>query len=115
MQLGHLLLAHIDIPERLLGALVVLVLAILIVLISRGVRGSPTGLVARPGAPLCTCGVATKWKLPDNHWHCERCNVPVMRPLACATCKGPGRWLRESNAWGCDHCRVVLPAAAARM
>ena len=45
-------------------------------------------LVARPGAPVCTCGSSTKWKLPDNHWHCERENVPGLRPLACTTCKG---------------------------
>lgn len=115
MQLGHLLLAHIDIPERLLGALVILVVAIVIVLVSRLLRGSPTGLVARPGAPVCSCGTPAKWKFPDNHWHCERENVPVMRPLACQTCNGPGRWLRESHAWGCDNCRVLIAPAGSRV
>lgn len=112
MQLGHLLLAHIDIPEQLLGALVVLVLSLVVFGILKMVQGSPRGLVTRPGAPICACGTPTKWKLPDNHWHCEPENVPVMRPLACLTCNGPGRWLRESGAWGCDRCRVLLPPAA---
>ena len=114
MPLGHLLLAHIDIPEQLLGALVILVLSIVIALVARGVRGSPKGTVARPGAPLCECGTQTKWMLPDNHWHCDHCKLPVIRPLACMTCKGPGRWLRDSSAWGCDRCRVLLPPSAPR-
>jgi len=114
MRSGQVLLAHIDIPERLVGALVVLVLAVVVALVTRVIRGSPKGMVVRPGAPSCACGTVTKWMLPDHHWHCERCNLPVLRPLACSTCHGPGRWLRESNAWGCDRCRVLLPPAAPR-
>lgn len=115
MQLAHLLLAHIDIPAQLVGALVVLIISILIALVGRGIRGAPKGLLVRPGAPPCVCGTVTKWKLPDNHWHCEKCNLPVSRPFACPTCKGPGRWLRESNAWGCDQCRALIPSATARV
>ncbi len=115
MQLGHLLLAHIDIPAQLVGALVVLVVSILVVVISRAFRSAPTGLVARPGSPICSCGTPTKWKQSDNHWHCEPENVPVMRPLACQTCNGPGRWLRDSNAWGCDNCRVLIAPVASRV
>lgn len=115
MQLGHLLLAHIDIPAQLVGALVILIGSIVVVLISRAMRGSPKGTVARPGAPTCECGTVTKWMLGDNHWHCDRENIPVMRPLACTTCNGPGRWLRDSNAWGCDNCRVLIAPVASRV
>jgi len=127
------LLAHIDIPPRLLGSLIVLGI-VLIIWFFKAVFSAPT--VTRTNAPVCpTCGQQAHWLTPQNFWNCMRCNRPVQpaavgqppapmpgqppinpytgQPIpppgpTCATCHGPGRWLAEANAWGCDRCRQLI-------
>ncbi len=125
------LLAHIDVPPRLLASLIVLGI-VLVIWFFKAVFSSPT--VTRTGAPSCTtCGQQAHWLTPQNYWNCMRCNRPVPpagAPMAgqppinpytnqpipqqppqgptCAMCGGPGRWLADANAWGCDRCRQLI-------
>jgi ribosomal protein L37AE/L43A len=117
------LLAHIDIPPRLLASLIVLGF-VLVIWFFKAILSKPA--VTRTGAPTCTtCGQQAHWLMPQNYWNCMRCNKPVQtatnpytgQPIqqqaqppgpTCATCGGPGRWLADSNAWGCDHCRQLI-------
>lgn len=130
------LLAHIDIPPRLLASLIVLGI-VLVIWFFKAVLSSPA--VTRTNAPACTtCGQQAHWLTPQNYWNCMRCNRPVqpampgaqpmpgappMNPYgappnqaqmqpppgpSCATCGGAGRWLPEANAWGCDRCRQLI-------
>jgi len=117
------LLAHIDVPPRLLASLIVLGI-VLVIWIFKAMFSSPT--VTRTAAPSCTtCGQQAHWLTPQNYWNCMRCNTPVQPAMTggpqpmppqqaqpqgptCATCGGPGRWLADSNAWGCDRCRQLI-------
>lgn len=130
------LLAHIDIPPRLLASLIVLGF-VLVIWFFKAILGKPT--VTRTGAPTCTtCGQQAHWLTPQNYWNCMRCNKPVQPAMTggpqpmpgqppinpytgqpiqqqaqppgptCTTCGGPGRWLADSNAWGCDRCRQLI-------
>ena len=131
------LLAHIDIPPRLLGSLIVLGICLLIWFFKAIL--STEKKVPQSAGPSCpTCGGKASWAVPGNHWKCFRCNQAVampgqMQPMGgpppqnpyaqqppmqqmqpqpqvpfCGTCGGPGRWLPEANAWGCDRCRQLI-------
>ena len=70
------LLAHIDIPPRLLASLIVLGI-VLVIWFFKAVLSSGT-TVSRAGAPTCTtCGQQAHWLTPQNFWNCMRCNKPV--------------------------------------
>jgi DNA-directed RNA polymerase subunit RPC12/RpoP len=122
------LLAHIDIPPRLLGSLIVLGICLIVWFFKAVFSGPEKGLSQqRPGAPSCaTCGAQARWLMPQNYWNCDRCNKPVVvgapapppvvtQPVVqqqqfCGACGTPGRWIPESNAWGCDRCRHLIQA-----
>jgi ribosomal protein L37AE/L43A len=73
------LLAHIDIPPRLLGSLIVLGICLVIwffkAILSTDTKASQT---AGPSCP--TCGGKASWATPQNYWNCFRCNRPVPMP-----------------------------------
>ncbi len=73
------LLAHIDIPPRLLGSLIVLGI-VLVIWFFKAVFSSPA--VTRTNAPACsTCGQQAHWLTPQNYWNCMRCNRPVQAAM----------------------------------
>lgn len=72
------LLAHIDLPPKLIASIVVLVLALIIWGIAAIVKaGSKPQQHFTPGAPPCpTCFGPARWNY--NGWVCDRCRCAVV-------------------------------------
>ena len=97
------LLAHIDIPPKLLASLIVLGLVLVIFVIKKVVGG---------GTKAPQPGVAPP---PQGFVPPPPQGFAPPPPPVCPTCGTQGRWLVESNAWGCDRCRALIgPPNAAR-
>ncbi|MBL0212353.1 MAG: hypothetical protein IPQ07_00445 [Myxococcales bacterium] len=76
----RVLLAHIDIPPRLLASLVVLGI-VLVIWFFKAVFSSASAPPVQAGAPPCpTCRGLARWYPATNQWHCDRCNRPVPAP-----------------------------------
>ena len=130
------LLAHIDIPPRLLGSLIVLGIC-LVIWFFKAILSSPAKPPQAPPpgppgqnpwgqAPPPGANPYAQQPPPPgaNPWGAQQPPQAGYNPYAqqqppvqqaqapqtpfCGTCGGPGRWLPESNAWGCDRCRQLI-------
>ncbi len=77
----HALAAHIDIPPKLLGSLIVLGLALIVwAIVAIAKSGSKPQVHHAPNTPPCnTCGGPARWNY--NGWVCDRCQRQVI-PMA---------------------------------
>ncbi len=78
MDTASVLLAHIDLPPKLIGSLVVLVLALIIWgIVALAKSGSKPQQHVAPNSPPCpTCGGPARWNY--NGWVCDRCQRQVV-------------------------------------
>lgn len=73
------LLAHIDMPPKLLASLIVLGIMLLIWFFKSML--STEKKVPQSAGPSCpTCGGKASWAVPQNFWNCFRCNRAVPMP-----------------------------------
>ena len=74
----HALAAHIDIPPKLLGSLIVLGLVLIVwAIVAIAKSGSKPPMQMAPGGPPCnTCGGPARWNY--NGWVCDRCQRQVI-------------------------------------
>ncbi len=73
------LLAHIDMPPKLLASLIVLGLFLVIWFFKAML--STEKKVPQAAGPTCpTCGGKASWAVPHNFWNCFRCNRAVPMP-----------------------------------
>ena len=74
----HALAAHINIPPKLLGSLIVLGLVLIVwAIVAIAKSGSKPAVHAAPHGPPCnTCGGPARWNY--NGWVCDRCQRQVI-------------------------------------